>query len=411
MRNPHINPGFWRGVNVNQNAIYLECFMDELANAVGQDPLEFRRRLMSKNPKHLAVLDAVAEKIGWGSPAPEGVYRGLAQLHGYGSYVAGAAEISVIDGTKIKIHRIVASTDPGFDLTGTDGFAGLLNVLENGALTTAGGLTIGGNLRNAGRVNADLTFSGANAILENEDLVDGTVTFTTDGGGILNRGSITGDITFANGNNIYAHGPTASLGGTVFGGTTGTDTAQLADSEGILRVFDLDALDGFAGQLAFQVNRVHSQGQGSSLRSSFTGSVELADTSANLGGSYSGLPFEIENGSFQSDLVATGSLHGAQAARVRVDTFTGRVEVVKMVAIHDQGLILNRLALTSQINGALEKHIRRMRKRPRFSAHADLFHISMRRFRAKKSRMRKRPRFPRTLLFSTSSRSCAVFAR
>ena len=71
----------------------------------------------------------------------------------------------------------LASTDPGFDLTGTDGFTGLLNVLENGALTTAGGLTIGGNLRNAGRVNADLTFSGANAILENEDLVDGTVTF------------------------------------------------------------------------------------------------------------------------------------------------------------------------------------------------------------------------------------------
>src|SRR5207237_7590927 len=60
----------------------------------------------------ISVLDAVAEKIGWGSPAPEGVYRGLAQLHGYGSYVAGAAEISVIDGTKIKIHRIVASTDP-----------------------------------------------------------------------------------------------------------------------------------------------------------------------------------------------------------------------------------------------------------------------------------------------------------
>lgn len=139
----------------------------------------------------------------------------------------------------------LASTDPGFDLTGTDGFTGLLNVLENGALATAGGLTIGGNLRNAGRVNADLTFSGANAILENEDLVDGTVTFTTDGGGILNRGSITGDITFANGDNIYAHGPTASLGGTVFGGTTGTNTAQLADSEGIIRVFDLDALDGF----------------------------------------------------------------------------------------------------------------------------------------------------------------------
>jgi isoquinoline 1-oxidoreductase subunit beta len=114
MRNPHVPPGFWRGVNVNQNAIYLECFMDELANAAGQDPLEFRRKLMTKHPKHLAVLNAVAEKIGWGKPAPQGVYRGIAQHMGYGSYVAGAAEISVIDGNKIKVHRIVAATDPGY---------------------------------------------------------------------------------------------------------------------------------------------------------------------------------------------------------------------------------------------------------------------------------------------------------
>ncbi len=71
----------------------------------------------------------------------------------------------------------------------------------------------------------------------------------------------------------------------------------------------IDALDDFAGQLAFQVNRVHSQGQGSSLRSSFTGSVELADTSANLGGSYSGLPFAIENGSFQLHVVDPASGH------------------------------------------------------------------------------------------------------
>jgi isoquinoline 1-oxidoreductase beta subunit len=113
MRNPHVPPGFWRGVNVNPNAIYMECFMDELAHAVGQDPLEFRRKLMSKHPKHLAVLNAVADKIGWGKPAPQGVHRGLAQIMGYGSYVAGAAEISVIDGNKIKVHRIVASTDCG----------------------------------------------------------------------------------------------------------------------------------------------------------------------------------------------------------------------------------------------------------------------------------------------------------
>jgi isoquinoline 1-oxidoreductase beta subunit len=113
IRNPHVPPGFWRGVNINQNAIYLESFMDELAHASGQDPLEFRRKLMGKHPKHLAVLNAVAEKIGWTSPAPKGVYRGIAQFMGYASYVAAAAEISVSEGDKIKIHRIVAATDPG----------------------------------------------------------------------------------------------------------------------------------------------------------------------------------------------------------------------------------------------------------------------------------------------------------
>ncbi|MGA7486018.1 MAG: molybdopterin cofactor-binding domain-containing protein, partial [Xanthobacteraceae bacterium] len=113
MRNPPIPPWFWRGVNNNQNALYLECFMDELAHAAGQDPLEFRRKLMGKHPKHLGVLNAVAEKIGWEKPAPQGVYRGLAQHMGYGSYVAAAAEISVNGGNKIKIHRIVAATDCG----------------------------------------------------------------------------------------------------------------------------------------------------------------------------------------------------------------------------------------------------------------------------------------------------------
>ncbi len=114
MRNPHIPPGFWRGVNINQNAIYLECFMDELAHAAGQDALEFRRKLMGKHPKHLAVLNAVADRIGWTTPAPQGMFRGLCQHMGYGSYVAGAAEISVTDGNKIKVHRIVAATDPGY---------------------------------------------------------------------------------------------------------------------------------------------------------------------------------------------------------------------------------------------------------------------------------------------------------
>jgi isoquinoline 1-oxidoreductase subunit beta len=114
MRNPHVPPGFWRGVNVNHNAIYLECFMDELAHSAGKDPLAFRRQLMAGHPKHLAVLNAVADKIGWDKPAPQGVFRGIAQHMGFGSYVAAATEISVTDGSKIRVHRIVAATDPGY---------------------------------------------------------------------------------------------------------------------------------------------------------------------------------------------------------------------------------------------------------------------------------------------------------
>ncbi len=112
MRNTHVPPGFWRGVNINQNAIFLECFMDELAKAAGQDALEFRRKLMTKHPKHLAVLNAVADRAGWGKPAPQGVHRGLAHMMAFGSYVAACAEVSV-NGDKVKVRRIVCATDPG----------------------------------------------------------------------------------------------------------------------------------------------------------------------------------------------------------------------------------------------------------------------------------------------------------
>jgi isoquinoline 1-oxidoreductase beta subunit len=114
MRNTHVPPGFWRGVNINQNAVFMECFMDELAQAAGQDELEFRRKNMAGLPRNLGVLNAVAERIGWGKPAPAGVYRGLAQMKAFNSFVAAACEISVRDGNKVKIHRIVAATDPGY---------------------------------------------------------------------------------------------------------------------------------------------------------------------------------------------------------------------------------------------------------------------------------------------------------
>ena len=113
MRNTHVPAGFWRGVNLNQNTIYVESFIDELAHATGQDPLAFRRKLMANHPKHLAVLNAVANKAGWDKPAPKGVFRRLAQTMGFGSYVAACAEVSVSDDGWLKIHRIVAATDPG----------------------------------------------------------------------------------------------------------------------------------------------------------------------------------------------------------------------------------------------------------------------------------------------------------
>ena len=117
MRNPHVPPGFWRGVNLNQNAIYLECFIDEIAHATRQDPLALRRKLMARHPKHLAVLEAVATRVGWDRPAADiagrKVFRGLAQTHGFGSYVAACAEVSVSAAGELTVHRIVAATDCG----------------------------------------------------------------------------------------------------------------------------------------------------------------------------------------------------------------------------------------------------------------------------------------------------------
>ncbi|MBC7800231.1 MAG: xanthine dehydrogenase family protein molybdopterin-binding subunit, partial [Gemmatimonadaceae bacterium] len=116
VRNTHVPVGFWRGVNHVQNAVYLECFIDELAHAAGRDPLDFRRSLMTKNPKHLAVLEAAAAKAGWGTPAAPGIYRGLCQNYGFGSYTAAVAEVSVSDAGVLKMHRIVAASDMGHAL-------------------------------------------------------------------------------------------------------------------------------------------------------------------------------------------------------------------------------------------------------------------------------------------------------
>ena len=113
MRNTHVPVGPWRGVNTNQNAVYMECFIDEAAKAAGKDPLEFRRALMTKYPKHLAVLNAAAAKGDWGKSLPPGVGRGIAQFMGYGSYSAAVAEVSVGKDGTVKVHRMVLALNCG----------------------------------------------------------------------------------------------------------------------------------------------------------------------------------------------------------------------------------------------------------------------------------------------------------
>src|SRR5262245_66593498 len=91
----------------------MECFVEEVARAAGADSLEFRRALLGKHPKHLAVLNAAAEKAGWGKPLPAGVHRGLAQFMGYGSYSAAVAEVSVSGQGRLKVHRLVLALNCG----------------------------------------------------------------------------------------------------------------------------------------------------------------------------------------------------------------------------------------------------------------------------------------------------------
>ena len=114
MRNTHVPVGPWRGVNTNQNGVYLECFMEEVARAAGKDSLEFRRALMQNHPKHLGVLNAAAEKGDWGKPLPPGVQgRGIAQFMGYGSYSAATAEVSIGKDGKVRVHRMVLALNCG----------------------------------------------------------------------------------------------------------------------------------------------------------------------------------------------------------------------------------------------------------------------------------------------------------
>jgi isoquinoline 1-oxidoreductase beta subunit len=106
--------GFWRSVGASQNGFFLESFMDEIATAGKKDPYELRRRLLSKSPRHLAVLETAAQNAGWGKPLPAGRFRGIALVSSYDGYVAQVIEISVNRQERtLKVHRVVCALDCG----------------------------------------------------------------------------------------------------------------------------------------------------------------------------------------------------------------------------------------------------------------------------------------------------------
>jgi isoquinoline 1-oxidoreductase beta subunit len=109
---PGVPTGAWRSVGASQNAFPIECFIDELAHAAGQDPLAFRVKLLGNAPRHRAALELAAQKAGWGGRLPPGRGRGLAVYHSFAGWVAHVAEVSVVKGA-IRVHRVVSAVDCG----------------------------------------------------------------------------------------------------------------------------------------------------------------------------------------------------------------------------------------------------------------------------------------------------------
>ncbi len=116
IRNTHVPVGFWRCVNHTQNCFFKESFVDEMAHAAGIDPLEYRRRLIGTHRnagKFLGVLNAAAERAGWGTPPPPQTFRGIALNEAYNTFVAAVAEVSVAADGAVRMPRIVVALDPG----------------------------------------------------------------------------------------------------------------------------------------------------------------------------------------------------------------------------------------------------------------------------------------------------------
>jgi isoquinoline 1-oxidoreductase subunit beta len=104
---------WWRSVGHSHTGFTVNCAFDELAVLGGHDPLELRRKLLAAKPRHLAVLNAVADLCKWADGAPQGRGRGVAIQESFGSIVAEVAEVSV-EGGNVRVHKVWCAIDCGF---------------------------------------------------------------------------------------------------------------------------------------------------------------------------------------------------------------------------------------------------------------------------------------------------------
>jgi len=104
---------WWRSVGNTHTAFAMESMIDELADAAGRDPLQFRAAMLKESPRHLRALQVAAENAGWGTPPPSGRARGLAVHESFGSIIAEVAEVSVEDGKRIRVHQVTCAVDCG----------------------------------------------------------------------------------------------------------------------------------------------------------------------------------------------------------------------------------------------------------------------------------------------------------
>jgi len=108
-----LTTGWWRGVGPTHNVFVVESFVDECAAAAARDPVDFRRSMLQRNPRALAVLNLAAEKSGWGNKLPAGHGRGISLQYAFSSFMAVVLEAEVTPQGKIVMHRAVAAVDCG----------------------------------------------------------------------------------------------------------------------------------------------------------------------------------------------------------------------------------------------------------------------------------------------------------